>query len=52
MTSGVHIGDSMRALKKMLFEVTEENYRVREVLDFAFEDCRIRLGVPPLGGGF
>lgn len=46
--SGRRLCDPLRALKELVFEVTEDNYRVREILDTKLEDWRIRQGLPPL----
>lgn len=48
LMSGRRLCDPLRALKELVFEVTEDNYRVREILDTKLEDWRIRQGLPPL----
>lgn len=48
LMSGRRLCDPLRALKEMVFELTEDNYRVREILDTKLEDWRIRQGLPLL----
>lgn len=50
LMSGRRLCDPLRALKEMVFELTQDNYRVREILDTKLEDWRIREGLPPLVG--
>jgi hypothetical protein len=50
LASGRRLCDPLRTLKEMVFELTEDNYRVREILDTKLEDWRIRQGLPPLDG--
>ena len=50
LVSGRRLCDPLKALRELLFEVTEDNYRVREILDTKLEDWRIREGLPPLVG--
>lgn len=48
LASGRRLCDPLRTLKEMVFELTEDNHRVREILDTKLEDWRIRQGLPPL----
>lgn len=50
LVSGRRLCDPLKALKELVFELTQDNYRVREILDTKLEDWRIREGLPPLVG--
>jgi hypothetical protein len=50
LVSGRRLCEPLRALREMVFELTGDDYRVREVLDAGLEDWRIRMGFPPLRG--
>jgi hypothetical protein len=48
LVSGTRLCDPLRMLREMVVELTEDDYRVREILDAGLEDWRIREGLAPL----